>query len=199
VVQPKVTIPGGPHSIGVLLTPNFVKTEMLRSDSVVEAAGMAAQYTNTLIQQTAAGFLSILTVFVSGLVGTTASAGAGGASITGLIGLIKVAFRDCFDTRLDGCVTLYGGLVGESWCCPCLSVAGVGWWTIGVFVWMEAFSGRKVNQRTQEDITNVTLLFLLLLVLVRRWGIWKISLPVRVDKRKRYKHSLEKRKKGHIQ
>jgi len=95
LVQPKVTTPGGPQSIGVLLTPNFVKTKLLQSDSVLEVASMAAQYTmhsstngcwlseyctSSRICFGLMGFQQIVVLVV-------------GSSITGLIGLIKVALE----------------------------------------------------------------------------------------------------------
>jgi len=94
VVQSKITtLPvAGPQLIGVLLTPNFIKIELLQSHSIVEVPGMAVQYIKTLIQLIL--FLSIVMEFVLVLVEASASSGADGSSVTGLIlGFIKVALE----------------------------------------------------------------------------------------------------------
>lgn len=151
-VAPKAT--SGTPAIGVLLSPNFVKSEVLKSNDVVEASKMAAKYTNTLITDTASGLATVFTGFLSGK--------STGAQLSGPIGLIKTGSEVVSSQDMTAVLLFMAALsinlgVVNAFPLPALDGGQL------IFVLFEAISGRKVNQRIQEGVTGATLLLLLLI------------------------------------
>lgn len=151
-VTPKRT--SGTQAIGVLLSPNFVKSEVLKSNDVIEASKMAAKYTNTLITDTASGLATVFTGFLSGK--------SSGGQLSGPIGLIKTGSEVVSSQDMTAVLLFTAALsvnlgVVNAFPLPALDGGQL------VFVLFEAISGRKVNQRVQEGITGATLLLLLLI------------------------------------
>jgi membrane-associated protease RseP (regulator of RpoE activity) len=153
-IQPKRREVNGPQSIGVLLSPNFVKTQLLKTEDPIKAADIALRCTVTLTQETANG----LAMFFKSLV-----AGAPvNSQVTGPIGLIKsgsevVATQDWTAILLFAAAISINLGVINSVPLPALDGGQL------VFVLAEAIIGRKVDQQVQENITGVAVLFLILL------------------------------------
>jgi membrane-associated protease RseP (regulator of RpoE activity) len=144
----------GPPSIGVLLSPNYVKSAVLKSSNPIEAAGMAAKYATTITTETANGLLTAL----GGLFSPTASSGA---QVSGPIGLIRtgsevVATKDSTAVLLFAAALSINLGVVNALPLPALDGGQL------LFVLAEAVTGRKIDQRIQEGITGVAVLFLLL-------------------------------------
>jgi membrane-associated protease RseP (regulator of RpoE activity) len=144
----------GTQAIGVLLSPNFVKSEVLKSNNVIEASKMAAKFTNTLIVDTASGLATVFTGFLSGK--------STGAQLSGPIGLIKTGSEVVSSQDMTAVLLFMAALsvnlgVVNAFPLPALDGGQL------LFVLFEAISGRKVNQRVQEGITGATLLLLLLI------------------------------------
>lgn len=149
-LAPKLT--NNAQTIGVLLSPNYVTSTVLKSDSVVEAAGIAGKYTGGLIKDTAAGLAGVLKDAVTG--------NSAGAQISGPIGLIKtgsevVATKDLTSVFLFAAALSINLGVVNAFPLPALDGGQL------LFVFYEAAAGRKVNQRVQEGITGATLFLLL--------------------------------------
>lgn len=152
-IKPKKSSTGS-QSIGVLLSPNYSKTEILKTKSIPEAVGLAASYTSSMIRETATG----LTMAFSDLF--TGRAGSSGASISGPIGLINqgtqiVSSKDWTTAFLFMAALSVNLGVVNAFPIPALDGGQL------LFVLFEAATKRKVNQRVQEGITGATLLFLL--------------------------------------
>jgi RIP metalloprotease RseP len=148
----------GTPSIGVLLTPNYVKSGVLQSKNPVEAAGLAAQYTITLTRETANGILAALgSIFQS-------KGASSGVQVSGPIGLIRTG-ADVVSTKDFAAIALFAAALSinlgvvNALPLPALDGGQL------VFVIAEALTGRKVDQRIQEGITGVAVLFLLLVSL----------------------------------
>jgi RIP metalloprotease RseP len=143
-----------PQSIGVFLSPNMKKVEKLQSKNPWIAANLAFQYLSDIYTQTLNGILSVLSTFVSG------SGPPPGQSISGPIGLIKqgsnvVSTKDWTAVFLFTAALSVNLAVINALPLPALDGGQL------VFVIAEAITGRKVDQRLQEGITSVAVLFLL--------------------------------------
>lgn len=152
-LKPK-RVNGAAPSIGVMLSPNFVKTELIQEKNPVKAIVPAAKATNTITTETAKGLLSFFGQVLSGK-------DTGGQQVSGPIGLIKsgsevVATKD-WRTVLAFAAAISVNLgVVNALPFPALDGGQL------VFVLVEAVSGRKVDQRLQEEIVGATILILLL-------------------------------------
>lgn len=155
-VQPKPVLGDkGPQSIGVMLSPNFVKTARLRSDSWVEASQMAAKYVAEITGETTAGLTGLFGQMAKG------QGAPAGQQISGPIGLIRtgsevVASKDWNSVVIFAAIISINLAVINALPLPALDGGQL------VFVLAEAFTGRKVDQRLQENITTVAFLALLL-------------------------------------
>jgi membrane-associated protease RseP (regulator of RpoE activity) len=151
-LRPK-RVSDGPQTIGVLLSPNFVQSELIRATSLVDGSVKAAEYVGVLTRETAQGLLSI--------VGDVIKGKGAGNQISGPIGLIKtgsevVATQDWSSILTFAAAISINLAVVNAFPLPALDGGQL------LFVLSEAVSGRKVDQRLQEGITGATLLFLLL-------------------------------------
>ena len=158
-VQPQRKAGDGPQTIGVLLSPNLSRMDVLKTSNPVEAANLSLRYVASLTRETASGLMS----FFAGLVTGGSGGGAGaGAQVSGPIGLIKtgsevVASQDWTAVLLFAAAISINLGVINALPLPALDGGQL------VFVLAEAVSGRKVNQRFQEGLTGVAVFFLLLL------------------------------------
>lgn len=154
-VTPKRSGTKGPATIGVLLTPNFVKSEILKSSSIVEGAKLAAEYVATQTKETAAGLATALIEIA------TNKGSSAGSQVSGPIGLIKTG-SDVVSTQDLTTILLFAAAISinlgvvNAFPLPALDGGQL------LFVLSEALTGRKVDQRVQEGITGAALLFLLL-------------------------------------
>ena len=159
-------VPSGAQTIGVMLTPNFVKTNMLKTGNLVEAARLACQYTYSVTADTAGGLVEVLKQFF-----TSSSSGGGGGSaqVSGPIGLIRtgsevVATRD-FQTVLlfAAAISINLGVI-NAFPLPVLDGGQL------VFVLLEAVTRRQIDQQVQERIAGVATLLLLGLTIGATFG-----------------------------
>lgn len=158
-IKPKPMSGGtnGAPSIGVLLSPNYVKSAIMKTSNPVEAARLAAQYTITLTRETANGLISVIT-------NAFKSNGASGVQVSGPIGLIRtgsnvVSSKDLAAVALFAAALSINLGVVNALPLPALDGGQL------MFVIAEALTGRKVDQRIQEGITGVAVFFLLLISL----------------------------------
>ena len=154
-ITPKRSSTDAPPTIGVLLSPNFVKSEVLRSSDWVEASSMAAQYTAQMTTDTACGLISAFGSMLSPKSNV-------GAQVSGPIGLIRtgsevVATQDWTAVFLFAAAISINLGVVNALPLPALDGGQL------LFVLSEALTGRKVDQRVQEGITGAALFFLLAL------------------------------------
>lgn len=147
----------GAPSIGVLLSPNYVKSAVMKTSNLGEAARLAASYTATLTRETANGLFSVIA-------NAFKSNGSSGVQVSGPIGLIKTG-SDVVATQDLAAVLLFAAALSinlgviNALPLPALDGGQL------VFVIAEALTGRKVDQRLQEGITSVAVVFLLLISL----------------------------------
>lgn len=151
-VRPK-RVNSGPQTIGVLLSPNFVQSEVIRASSVVEGSVRAAQYVGTLTAETAQGLASIVVDAFNGK--------GPGNQVSGPIGLIKtgsevVATQDLSTVLMFAAAISINLAVVNAFPLPALDGGQL------VFVLSEALSRRKIDQRVQEGISGAALLLLLI-------------------------------------
>ena len=168
LVQPKRSSNGGPMTIGVLLAPNYKQTNIIRTNNPIEAANLAVQYVSTLTQETANGILALIRTLVLGFMGSTSSSGIAANSVAGQvsgpIGLLRTGSQVVSSQDITSIVLFTAAIsinlaVINSLPFPALDGGQL------VFVISEAITGRKVNQRFQENLTAVAVLFLLLVSL----------------------------------
>jgi RIP metalloprotease RseP len=163
MVQPKRTTNDGPATIGILLSPKLLETRMLKSDNLFEAAKMAAKYLGEITSQTANGLLSLLGQMLMG------KGSPPGTSVSGPIGLIKTG-SEIVSTQDATTVLLFAAAISinlgvvNALPLPALDGGQL------AFVIAEALSGRKIDQRLQEGITSVAILFLLLVSVSTAFG-----------------------------
>ena len=145
----------GPQTIGVMLTPNYIKSQNLRSDNPVEAAKLAFGYTKTLTMETANGLWKYLSQSFSG------GSNGGGAQVSGPIGLIREGSK-VVETKDLQTVLLFAAAISinlgvvNAFPLPALDGGQL------VFVLLEAVTRRKIDQKVQEGINGAAVLILLL-------------------------------------
>jgi len=77
----------GPPTIGVFIEPNVLGVELVKSDSVLEAAALALPYVFAVTKETAIGLLTFAGDFISGKAGTSEY------RVSGPVGVIERASR----------------------------------------------------------------------------------------------------------
>ena len=148
------TAPSSPQTIGVLLAPKLLKVENLQSNNPIVAAKLAYEYLVSILRQTLDGIVSVLTTFV------TSSKPPPGQSISGPIGLIKQGSNVVATRDLTAVLLFAAGLSVNLGVINALPLPALDGGQL-VFVIAEALTGRKIDQRLQEGITSVAVLFLL--------------------------------------
>ncbi|CAJ1965772.1 unnamed protein product [Cylindrotheca closterium] len=144
-----------PQTIGVFLSPNYLKTEKLKSSNPVEASRLAFGYLKGVTGQTLDGYKSIASTYLSG------KAAPPGQGISGPVGLIQsgtqvVSTKDVTTILLFAAALSVNLGVVNALPIPALDGGQL------LFVVAEAITGRKVSQKLQENLTSVAVLFLLL-------------------------------------
>lgn len=137
-----------------MLAPNFDRIERLKSDNPVVALQMAWEYLSDIFTQTLLGTVSVLTSFLS------PSGPPPGQKISGPIGLISqgssvVATKDWTTVLLFAAGLSVNLGVINALPLPALDGGQL------VFVVAEAITGKKVDQKFQEGVTSIAVLFLL--------------------------------------
>lgn len=152
-VQPKRTDLTAPQTIGVMLQPNFKEIQKIQSKDIGQAAKLAYEYWNQIFTQTLNGILGLFKMLIMGQ--------STGQSVSGPIGLIKtgtqvVSTQDWTAVLLFAAALSVNLGVINALPLPALDGGQL------AFVLAEALTGKKIDQRLQEGITSVAVLFLLL-------------------------------------
>jgi RIP metalloprotease RseP len=155
-VRPQRANPSGPQTIGVFLTPNLKEIQKIQSNDLVETAQLAFRYFSEIFSATLNGLLSLLSTLVMG------KGPPPGQSVSGPIGLIKtgtqiVSTQDWTAVFMFAAALSVNLGVVNALPLPALDGGQL------AFVIAEAITGRKVDQRFQEGVTTVAILFLLLI------------------------------------
>ena len=152
-VSPKRNL-DGQASIGVMLGPNYVKTEMVRATNVVDAVTKAGSAVYDITSATAGSITKLLVgvLFGKGL--------PAGASMSGPIGVVKAGADVVSSSDLAAIVAFAASIsvnlaVINSLPLPALDGGQL------VFVLAEAAAGRKIDQQLQESINAAALTLLL--------------------------------------
>ena len=155
VITPKRNNQASPQTIGVFLSPNYLKTEKLRSSNPVEASQMAFGYLKGITGQTLEGFTNLASTVLAG------KGAPPGQQLSGPIGLIQsgtqvVSTKDITTVLLFAAALSVNLGVVNALPIPALDGGQL------LFVLAEAVTGRKVSQRFQENLSSLAVLFLLL-------------------------------------
>lgn len=152
-VTPKRQQSSGPQTIGVMLAPNVVGTDVIKTRNPVEAARLAGKFVSNLSVQTANGLLGAFSSLLKG---------AGTSQLSGPVGLIQEG-STVVSTQNWSVVLLFAATISvnlavlNSLPFPALDGGQL------VFILAEAVSGRKVDQQLQEGLTGTAVLVLLAL------------------------------------
>ena len=145
------------QSIGLMLSPNYIRTDKIQAESLPDAVVKASKATSDITSATAKSLLTLLgNVFMG--------QGTGSQSVSGPIGLIKQG-SDVVSSAASG--RDIAAVVGFAAAISC-NLAVVNSLPLPaldggqlVFVLAEGLIGKKVDQKRQEEI-NALALFLLL-------------------------------------
>lgn len=140
------------------MSPNYLKTEKLQSDDLVEAARLSFRYFSGIVSQTADGFGSFFKTIVSG------KGAPPGQQLSGPVGLLKsgtevVSTQDITTVLLFAAALSVNLGVVNALPLPALDGGQL------LFVLAEAITGRKIDQRVQEGLTSLAVLFLFLVTI----------------------------------
>jgi RIP metalloprotease RseP len=145
-----------PLSIGVNIAPNYVGNQMVKASNPIDAAVLAGTEVTELTSQTARSIFS----FLGGLLVSGGKTPAG-SSLSGPIGVLKTG-SDVVATNDVAAVIGFAAAISVNLAVvnalplPALDGGQL------VFVIAELLTGKKVDQRKQENISSAALLFLLL-------------------------------------
>jgi len=153
IVTPKKLGDSSQPSIGAMLGPNFITTEYVHTKSVPEAIGLAASEVRSISVDTITTLTKAIRTLLAGGGGTTA--------VSGPIGVIKIG-SDMVRTKDLNAVVFFAAAISinlavvNSLPFPALDGGQI------FFVLGEAITGKKIDQRVQENINAIALLLLLL-------------------------------------
>uniref|UniRef100_A0A7S0K9E8 Peptidase M50 domain-containing protein n=1 Tax=Leptocylindrus aporus TaxID=1398097 RepID=A0A7S0K9E8_9STRA len=144
----------GPQSIGVILGSNYLKTEIVHATSISQGLEIASGSLYSMTSDTAAAFVNLIQGFLRG----DSSAGSG---MSGPVGVIKMG-SDVVATSDIGAIIGFAAAISinlavvNSLPLPSLDGGQL------LFVISEALTGKKIDQRFQEELNATALLLLLL-------------------------------------
>mmetsp|Transcript_14192 Transcript_14192/g.21310 ORF Transcript_14192/g.21310 Transcript_14192/m.21310 type:complete len:567 (-) Transcript_14192:72-1772(-) len=146
-----------PLSIGVMIAPNYTGNKLMKATNPVDAAIKASAEVSELTSQTARGIFTLL----GGLLSGSAPAGQ---SLSGPVGVIKQGSAVVAKNDVSAVIGFAAAIsinlaVVNSLPLPALDGGQL------LFVLSEALTGKKIDQRKQEEITSATLLFLFLVTI----------------------------------
>jgi len=144
----------GPQSIGVTLSSNFIKTEMVHASNIGEAAVIAGSTVQELASDTAKGFASLIGGYLKG----NSNAGSG---MTGPVGIIKMGSDIVSSSDASAIVAFAAAISINLAVVNSLPFPGLDGGQL-LFVVSEALTGKKIDQQVQEEVNATALLFLLL-------------------------------------
>ena len=161
-IQPKRS-DGTVQTIGVMLGPNFDRIERLKSDNPVVAFQLAWEYLSDIFTQTLLGTISVLSSFLS------PSGPPPGQKISGPIGLISQGSSVVATKNWTAVLLFAAGLSVNLGVINALPLPALDGGQL-VFVIAEAITGKKVDQKFQEGVTSLAVLFLLYISLTAAVG-----------------------------
>ena len=146
--------PSSPTSIGTMLAPNYIGQSRVKATSPADAFLKASGATTELISETS---ITLIKFFGSLLAGKGAPAGQ---SMSGPIGVIKTGSDVVSSNDFNAVIAFAAAIsinlaVVNSLPLPALDGGQL------VFVLAEAVTGKKIDQKAQEALNAVALLFLL--------------------------------------
>jgi membrane-associated protease RseP (regulator of RpoE activity) len=155
-----------PRTIGVMLGPNYVSTERIRTNNLPNAIQLASHEVTNLVKDTITSFADAASTVLSApfkrVAGdTTATDDISSSGISGPIGVLKIG-TDMVRTGDVNAVIFFAAAISinlavfNSLPLPALDGGQI------AFVLGEALSGKKIDQRLQEEINAIALLVLLL-------------------------------------
>ena len=146
--------PTGPPSIGVMLGPNYLRTDLVRASNVFDAVSKAGSVVYEMTSETARSIVGLLVgvLFGKGL--------PAGTSMSGPIGVVKTGAEVVSSSDFAAVVAFAASIsinlaVVNSLPLPALDGGQL------MFVLAEAAAGRKIDQRVQEGINAGALIILL--------------------------------------
>mmetsp|Transcript_13720 Transcript_13720/g.28761 ORF Transcript_13720/g.28761 Transcript_13720/m.28761 type:complete len:598 (-) Transcript_13720:36-1829(-) len=145
---------GADQTIGVMLSPRIDRLERLKNDNPVVALQLAWEYLSDIFTQTLLGTLSVLSSFLS------STGPPPGQKISGPIGLISQGSSVVATKDWTAVLLFAAGLSVNLGVINALPLPGLDGGQL-VFVVAEAITGKKVDQKLQERVTSVAVLFLL--------------------------------------
>lgn len=127
------------------MSPNYLKTEKLQSDDLVEAARLSFRYFSGIVSQTADGFGSFFKTIVSG------KGAPPGQQLSGPVGLLKsgtevVSTQDITTVLLFAAALSVNLGVVNALPLPALDGGQL------LFVLAEAITGRKIDNEYKKDL-----------------------------------------------
>ena len=163
-IQPKHMLdkennPTGPPSIGVILSPNYIKTDLVKATSIPDAIGKTSEVVFDLTKETAT---SLGTFFSSIVLGK--NGGSSTTSLSGPIGVIRTGSDMIKKTDVNALIFFAAAISINLAVVNSLPFPGLDGGQM-VFILVEAVAGRKIDQRLQEEINGYALFVLLLLSL----------------------------------
>jgi len=153
-IQPMRADDTNVQSIGVMLSPRIDRLERLKSDNPIIALQLAWEYLSDIFTQTLLGTLSVLTSFLS------PSGPPPGQKISGPIGLISQGSSVVATKDWTAVLLFAAGLSVNLGVINALPLPALDGGQL-VFVVAEAITGKKVDQKLQERVTSIAVLFLL--------------------------------------
>jgi len=154
-VAPKVN-DDGVTSIGVMLGPNYLRTDMVQAASVTDAISKAGSAVYDITSQTSRSIFGLLLGFISGK-GLPA-----GTSMSGPIGVVKSGAEVVSTSDFAAVVAFAASISVNLAVVNALPLPALDGGQLA-FVLAEAAAGRRIDQRVQEGINAGALLILLCL------------------------------------
>jgi len=151
--------PTGPQSLGIVLSPNFIKTDLVKATSIPDAIGKSSEIVLDLTKETATSLGTFLSSIVLGNNG-----GSSTTSLSGPIGVIRTGSEIVKSTDVNALIFFAAAISINLAVVNSLPFPGLDGGQM-VFVLAEAVAGRKIDQRLQEEINGYALFVLLLLSL----------------------------------
>jgi len=152
-VAPKVN-DDGVTSIGVMLGPNYLRTDMVQASSVTDAISKAGSAVYDITSQTSSSIFGLLLGFISGK-GLPA-----GTSMSGPIGVVKSGAEVVSKSDFAAVVAFAASISVNLAVVNALPLPALDGGQLA-FVLAEAAAGRRIDQRVQEGINAGALLILL--------------------------------------
>jgi len=163
-IQPKHMLdkenkPTGPQSLGLILSPNYIKTDLVKATSIPDAIGKSTEVVFDLTKETAKSLGTFLSSIILGN-----NSGSSTTTLSGPIGVIKTGSEIVKSTDVNALIFFAAAISINLAVVNSLPFPGLDGGQM-VFILAEAIAGRKIDQRLQEEINGYALFVLLLLSL----------------------------------